>query len=397
MSPKSGAYIIIGIILLAVAGLFVGNTFTYLDAHEMMVIQSPGGGLECHTDPGPYWNLFSKVTKYPRRKSYDFEDDASSKLIRFNDGGHANIYGSVGWEMPLDCQSIIKIQKTFGGPEGVDQNIVSKMIDTAIYNTGPLMSSKESATERRTELLQDISDQAINGVYLTSVKQVQSTDPITGQPKTINMVEVSKDDKGIIQRQQQSTIGEFNIKLLPLAIKNIKYDDQVEAQIKKQQELQMAVQTSIADAKKAEQDAITAQKQGEALVAQTKAKQDATNAVFVSDADKDLKVQTLATQRAALYKQQQILEGEGESEKRRLLMAANGALDQKLAAWLESQKIWADAFKGHDGPMVPSIVFGGGTQNAGDNMQNFMSMMNAKAARELALDMSQEAGKTAKK
>ena len=47
--------------------------------------------------------------------------------------------------------------------------------------------------------------------------------------------------------------------------------------------------------------------------------------------------------------------------------------------------MWAEAFKGYGGSLVPSTVMGGGYQ--GNAATNFMDIMGVKAARDLALDL----------
>jgi hypothetical protein len=179
------------IVMMLVTPYIVMNLTENLSASEIMVVQSPvSGDLACYTDPGVKWQGFGAITKYPRRDTYEFATDGkidTSKKLRFNDGGHANLYGSVSWEMPLDCPSIINIHKTFGSKYGVENAAVSKMIDSAVYLAGPLMSSTESSGERRADLVQYINDQAERGVYVTQVVDKEVTDPLSGQKKEIQL------------------------------------------------------------------------------------------------------------------------------------------------------------------------------------------------------------------
>lgn len=46
----------------------------------------------------------------------------------------------------------------------------------------------------------------------------------------------------------------------------------------------------------------------------------------------------MEAQAAEQYKRKMILEGQGEAEKKQLVMNADGALDQKLAAYVAIQK-----------------------------------------------------------
>lgn len=101
-------------------------------------------------------------------------------------------------------------------------------------------------------------------------------------------------------------------------------------------------------------------------------------------------------QTAELRKKATILEGEGEAEKRRLVMSADGALDPKLRTWLESQKVWADVFKNYGGQLVPNVVMGNGSGNSGNAGQTatqLVELLTVKTARDLGLDMSMPRGR----
>jgi len=91
-----------------------------------------------------------------------------------------------------------------------------------------------------------------------------------------------------------------------------------------------------------------------------------------------------------MTKQQQILLGQGEAERKKLVMVADGALTQKLDAYVSTQKVWAEAFAKR---AVPSMIMGGGAQQD-TQAQEFMSLMTAKAAKDLALDLAPKATDT---
>ena len=81
---------------------------------------------------------------------------------------------------------------------------MERVIDKAIYMSGPLMSSKESYAEKRNALITYVEDQITHGVYQTRQHDVKTTDPITGVEKTITAVEIVADDKGMPRRQGRS-------------------------------------------------------------------------------------------------------------------------------------------------------------------------------------------------
>jgi hypothetical protein len=384
-----GKLVIAGAIALA-ALIAIPNLVENQDASDIMVIQSLDGDLKVFTTPGPHWQGFGKVTTYPRQKQYMFEQaegrDTSIKL-QFNDGGIAQLHGSVNWEMPLDEESIIKIHKAFNSTEGVESRAVVKMLDAATYLSGPLMSSTESAGERRAELVQVINDQAMRGVYVTQVRTVTQKDPLSGQDKTTNITEIVRNNDGTPKRQQGSVLTEFDIKLQPISIKLLDYDDVVKKQIQDRQKSTTAVQLAKAAALKAEQDAITAEKLGEANAATAKWEQEVIKAKEVTKAQQAYEVATLAAKTAEQTKREQILLGEGEAERKKLVMNADGALDKKLEAYKEVNGYYANAIAKYQGQWVPGVVMGGTSGNY-NGAQALTELLTVKTAKDLSLDLS---------
>lgn len=389
----------IGVVFVATIPMLVEN----LDATDVMVIQHPMGELTVHTTPGPKWQGFGKVTTYPRQEQYSFCSnggvfcegaDTGAKKLRFNDGGHADLSGTVMWEMPLDEKSIVEIHTKFGSANAVQNRAIAKMIDGAVYLAGPLMSSTESSGSRRAELVQYINDQAGHGVYVTKTNTVTIKDPITGADKSENITVISMKN-GIPERQQGSLLEEFNISLQPMSITELDYDEIVEKQIAERQKSITSVQNAKANSIRAEQDALTAEKEGQAKAAKAKWEQEVIKAKLVTEAQQKLEVATLAAKEAAAYKQEQILRGEGDSQAKQLRMQADGALDAKLEAYIRVNEKYAEAIKSaQPGAWTPAVIMGANTGGSANGAQALMDMFAAKTARDLGIDMS-VAGKSA--
>jgi regulator of protease activity HflC (stomatin/prohibitin superfamily) len=390
--------VIIGVLAIAgcaVLGWALENVFEHMNADEVMVVQSPiSGTLTWHKDAGLKWQGFGRVTRYHKRAQFWFSKPGEGRKadesirVRFNDGGRADISGSIAWEMPLDNKNLTAVHTRYGSEQAVQQQLVRTVVEKAVYMTGPLMSSKESYAERRNELLQFIEDQVQNGVYRTETRQERIPDPMTGQPKTVNVVTLVKDGGGRIVRSEESPLVSFGIRTFNTSINRVHYDETVDTQIAQQQQAIMDVQTAVANAKKAEQDAITTAKHGEAEAAKAKWEQEVIKARAVTEAQQKLEVARLEAQAAEQNKRKSILEGEGESTKRRLIMNADGALDKKLATYLEVQRVYAEAIKGYQGNWVPSVVMGAqGQTGAGSGAMTLVELLGAKAAMDLSLDI----------
>jgi len=383
--------------ILIVGLIGIPNLVENLDATRIMVIQSPvSGELTWHTDQGVKWQGFGKITKYAKREQFTFEGDAAAIRIRFNDGGHALLHGSLAWEMPVDTKSLTAIHQKYGGQTAVENQLIRTVVEKAIYMAGPLLSSKESYAEKRNELLRYIDDQISNGVYMTETQQVKEPDPMTGALRTVAYVRIMEKD-GVKLREDVSALREFGIRTFNLSIKQVAYDPTVEQQIQTQQQAVMQVQTAMAAAKQAEQAAITAEKHGEAEAAKAKWAQEVIKAQQVTEAEQKLAVAKLDKEAADQERQRQILLGQGEAQRRRLVMEADGALEKKLDAWVQVNSLYAAALKDIKQPIVPQVVTGGGSgsggSGGGSSAVDLIEMLKAKTAHDLGVSIGAPASK----
>lgn len=415
----AGVAIAVCVIVIAL----IGQIVEFNDASSIMVIQYPTGKVNVYTSAGPQWQWFGKVSKYDKSFQFWFsaKDDQGSEKddairCRFNDGGHANISGSCRITMPMDTAAITMIYENYVTKERLAHELVKPQLQKAVYFSGPLMSSKESAGPKRTLLSEYISDQATKGVFATSTKDTKEADPITGEIKTIMVVQIDRDAKtGQPLIQEVSPFARFKIGLDAMSLNSIDYDQDVEKQISQQQQLTMQIQTAVAQAKTAEQQALTAQKEGEANAAKAKWEQEVVKAkavvlaeqekaVTLTNAERDrqaaviaaeqrLKVAELDRQASEQAKQQAILLGEGKAQAARLEMDANGALVPKLEAWVQAQKAYADALSKYHGNLVPQIVMGGtGSPSGTSSATDFMNMLMMNQAKQLELNMTMQGG-----
>lgn len=369
-----------------------------VDAGEIVVVQDPyDGELHVYKTSGMIWQWWGKVTHYKKSNTFwfnwviDGKDTIADRTIpvKWNDGGHAAISGSVRYDLPTDDAQIIKLHSIFGSQEAIENQVIKVNIEKAVYLTGPLMTSKESYAERKNDLIFYIEDQASRGVYRTRQKEVKEIDPITNVEKNVTKVEIQTDSNHVPLRQEASPVSASGIKLYNTSINGMKYDATVEAQIATQQQAIMQVQTAIANAKRAEQDALTIAKQGEADAAKAKWEQEVIKATMVTEAEARRDQAALDVKTAELTKQRLILEGEGEAAKKKLVMQANGALEQKLDAWLKERQYAWDAFSKYTGNLVPLYQLGGGS-NGSFNASDWMQLMGMSAMKQLNLDLNQQ-------
>lgn len=399
---------ILGVLTAGFLALFAPTLVEEVYPSEMTVIQAPvSGHLSWYTQPGWAWQGFGTVTTYQKRITYDFEQKGTDPKthqpigglsIRFSDGGHATMFGSVQFNLPTDEPSLNALHANYRGNDVVTKNLIETVVNKSVYLTGTLMTSKESYAEKKNDLLHYVADQIQNGVYRTRQKTTWIKDEITGANKEIVLAEIIMDKDGKPERQEDSVLNHYNIKAYNFSITTMPYDEVIEKQIRNQQEITMSVQTSIAEAKRADQRALTVEAEGRANAAKAKWEQETIKAQKVVEAQQQKEVaETNANQRlnvadldrraAEQTKLKNILEGEGEAAKKKLILEADGALAQKLEAWTISQKYWADAFSRYQGELVPRVIMGQTSGPSGTALQQFMDLQTMKAAQDLGLNI----------
>jgi hypothetical protein len=381
--------------------------FEDMDASEIMVIQHPiSGELTVYTDNGGWkWQGFGSVTKYPRRMEFKFgainDKDLSAGPgleVRFYDGGNAVLQGTMSWLMPLAPKDVIEIHKEFRSAEAFEHQAIRRSMESAATFSGPTMTSFDSAAGRRNELLQILNDQTLHGVYKTVTKTVRSKD-LAGIEKDLTVIEIVKDEKGMPMRAQESYVQKYNVTMLPMTISKFNYEARVEDQIKQQQAATNQAIVSASTAKKADQEAITAESEGRRNAATAKWAQEVENAKTVAMAQARVTIADAAVKEAEAFKKSEILRGEGEAARKKAVMEADGQLDKKLDAWIKVNAMYAGAIeKAQPGAWSPQVVMGqNGAQGGSSRATDLVDLMTAKTAKDLGVDMGVVRGTTAKK
>ncbi|MFM7855428.1 MAG: hypothetical protein ACKO96_26755, partial [Flammeovirgaceae bacterium] len=301
--------------------------------------------VSIYTTPGPVFQAFGTATHYKKSNQFWFsktKDEGKSVdqsiKIRFNDGGHGSISGSVRWYMPSDEKAILKLHTDFGSHDAVEQQLVRQAVTKSVYMTGPLMSSKESSAEKRNDLLSYIEDQSINGVYRTKQEDIKVHDDLMNTDKTVTVVKIVQDKNNMPMRQEASSVKMYGVSLQGLALNSIDYDAEVENQIKVQQQAYMQVQTAIANSKKAEQDAITTELQGKAAAAKAKWEQEVIKAQAITQAQQEKEVAALEAQTALLAAQKVKTDADAKAYANSKLVSA-GLTPQEKAQFEKDTKV----------------------------------------------------------
>jgi regulator of protease activity HflC (stomatin/prohibitin superfamily) len=427
------------LVVILVGGVVAsGGLFENVPAGYICVIQSPiSGELSVYTEPGLKLQKYGKVTYYPRsgifefrqpvdptdkaqEKSYKVEDDKSLK-IAFNDSGTAWISGSVRYDYPLAQEMIVTLHKIFSSHEAVLKGLIETTVERSVYMTGPLMSSIDSAMSRKADLPAFISSQMMNGLFAVQTRDVAMEDEITHEVRRVKIAEPVKDTASPdgYARQEESILSKYGMVLSNLSIDNITYDQRVQQRITTVFDSQSEIQIATQNAKRAEQDKRTAILKGEADAATAEWKAKTIAAEEIAAASKEAEIQKIAAQRdkdvaelgaqrdknvallaaqkarevaeqekitASLYRDAQLLRAEADATYKKKIIEADGALAQKLDAYVSVNKAFAEAISSYKGSWVPQIQTGASTgTNTAMDMLNILAI---KAAKDLALEVN---------
>ena len=122
-----------GVIVLIVGLWFFGSTFTTVGADEIVIKQDiVGGKLNVWNTPGVHMQNFGTITRYKRSAQLWFsekEDEGKksdeSIKVRFNDGGHGNISGSLRYTLPINPDQMIALHQTYHSMESIDHELAT--------------------------------------------------------------------------------------------------------------------------------------------------------------------------------------------------------------------------------------------------------------------------------
>src|SRR6185436_4091052 len=220
-----GKTIAVGIVLILLAGLVnLGKIFEYNKIDSILVVQRLGGKVHVYTDAGYKPQNWGTVTHYKKSALLDFNpaDKAPPIKVRFADGGHGDVEGSCRFDLPLEEAKMIDIHQTFGSQEAVEKQLVRTTAERSMYMTGPLMTSTESFSVRRQDLINLFEDQAVHGVFKTIQVPKEIEDPtVPGGKKWITSLDLKRDKDGNIERQEVSPFVRFGVNMYNVAIVGI--------------------------------------------------------------------------------------------------------------------------------------------------------------------------------
>lgn len=331
---------ILGIVLGVVAVLFfMGSFFIFEDADKSKnyVCQMPiTGNYKVWTDGGLQVQMFGNVESYSKTSQVEFSGVEKNEMgyvgvgrtpaaaLTFNDKGKGMIVGSFRVVLPTDHQNMSKIQRDFGSEDALIDNLVRPTLYKVVTACGPLMSSLESVSDTRTDLIAYITDQLNNGVYKTKAVKTEVLNDLTGEMETRSQSIILEDlnAPGGYARQEISPFSQYGITCGLVSILDIKYDAATQDQIDAQKQANLAVITSKTKSIEAMQRTLQITEEGKAAAEKAKWEQEREKAVAVTKAQQEFEVAELNAKKAKQDALRIKYEGEAKAEANRALVLA---------------------------------------------------------------------------
>ncbi len=363
--------------------LFATNKAGYYQIKQAAIT----GKISVHDKPGTYMKLFGTITTYQISDMNYFSkstleggsgEESDPIKVRFNDGGTADISGSIKFRLSLQEKDQMLLHQDFKNYDKVQSDLVRQVVTEALMQTATLMKAEESYSSRRSEFTTLAEQQIRQGIFETESKEEKYINP-DGKEFIERTVQIKKDSNGNPIIRKVSPFKRYNIQILQFVIKDIDFDATIDALIAKKKEAEQQRIVAQANAERAKQDAITAEEQGKARIAQAKADEEVVKIKAVTEAQKEYEVSRLRRQKAQEDAAALLVQKEAEAKAAALLVKAG--LAPKDKAIIDKEKAIGVAQEMAK-IKLPQIMITGGDKNAASNpfdaigLEAFLNIMD---------------------
>ena len=383
--------------------LLTMNPFGYNDLGYREIVEAPTGAKSVVFSNGVYFKIpGSKITTYPNVITISHRGTKNGSTvegglipIRFNDATEANAQTVVRFRLSDIESEMLTLHSEYVNKEYLALKGLAPYTIECLKNSAQLMDSEQHYSGGRAQLSQFFQVQLEDGLYLLDVQEKATRDSFTNEIKRIYESNIRIDANGNKVRKD-SDLKQFGINIASATIENVDYESQVDEKLKKKIEASTREAVSKQNLVTAQQEAMTAEAEGRKRLVEIEyeEKQRQTQAVVKAEtqvklAEKDKEKQLIALDGARLEAQKIKALADAEAYSKQKVMAADGALEKKLATYKEVQNMWANAFMNYKGDLVPKFQTAPANGKGGGNAGlDFMQIMGAKAAMDLNLDMT---------
>lgn len=345
------------------------NPFASNNAGDYQIIQKMSGELVVQDQPQKwYWaGFFSEVTTYPRnltiqvgpksKRSPDTDYWEVSHTATFAGGDQAEAGHTVKWNLPTSNDKRIELHEEYTSYRNLmTTTLVQYQKETFNYST-QRMESESHYSGGNAKLKSYFDDQLRNGHVLTKSYVDTKLDSLTGEAKSIIVVEPEFDPQGKIQRNT-SDIQKYGIIPTFSSIDYVDYDPRIKQKL--QDKIDAAADKATAKERliTAQQEAEAAKVEGQKLIEETRAKELAIKEQAVIQAQKEKEVARQRLEQAKLDAAAELALKKAQAEGDKLKVAAG--LTPKEKAEIEKATAIGVAAELAKTKFPQTMIFGGG-------------------------------------
>lgn len=427
----------IGIPVLAVGALAVlfNGVYFYNEAGQMTHVRTLFGEEKIVEDVGYATKWFGRSTAWRRTIGVqsslqaDGADDARSGHpsvtldnlpIVFLGNVDAKAEFSTQFRLPSG-EAFRKIAQEYRTPDNFLQRALLPAVKETLQATASLMSADDYYAGNRSHFGAEFENQLRNGLYLTSRKEIRvqrdnypaqtailqsGTDQGSfGDNSATRFIIEKKRDKDGQELRKQQQFRLFGVEVVDARVTHIDPNPQYQQRMVRVQqalaELAVARQNRLKEEEEKELVSARGAKDVEAKRQESLRQQierttqaETEKQLTLINAEREKRRAEIDKQTAELLRDQARVNAEAtkitadaEAYAREAAIKADGALQTKLDALVQINRVWADAAA--KAP-VPSVMMGGGAETGvgrQDEMSKLMSVLATKAAKDLVVDL----------
>ena len=343
------------------------------------------------------------------------------KSLVFLDQVDAVVSATARFELPSDEEGFLTMARLYRSPENLLRTELVPAFEETLGANAELMSAEDYFQGGKTEFNNEFERQLADGSYLVrriekrvkvessragtaNVALGENQEQFGDEFKTVFIVEKLLDETGQPKRKRQA-FEKFGISVTSARVTDVRPNIKFQERMGLRQ--QAAADRAIAREQRVqeEEQRLLAITRGEREVAERQAAAKVEQIQKTTEAETEKQLAITAGEReresarirqeraqilletARIDAQAKQVSADAAAYEKTAILEADNALAQKLAAYVEVQKVWAEAFANRK---VPTTVFGapeGGVGTDGD-ISRFIDLLTMQAAKGLAVDPS---------
>ena len=416
----------------------LSGAFSYNDSGYCQHVRTIFGSESNTCTTGWYFVGWGRSTAWPHEITVAHTVDATGESsstaftgsimtpyrVRLGDNWVGDVTQTTRFAIPQDSEQFLSMVRKFRSPERLINTTLRPAVTASLDSVANMFTMEEyyaggkrdqfkseykDAVEKGRARVRQISlNEAginVNRVAASNSKITQDTSEVGDTEVRKIIMEKITDTDGNVLRVTHD-YNEHGIVVSSAILENLDPDDAFEQQIQARKEA--ASRRIVAREQRLEQEEqrLLAIQEGETNIAKRQAAakveqiQKTTDAetlkkLALIEAERMREEAEIAKQTAALQLDKARIDAESvqvtadaEAYAKEAILLADGALQQKLEAWVQAQRVWADAASKIN---VPATVIAGGDggNNAGSalsTVDTFMQMLMVKTAKDLQVD-----------